>query len=211
MSSGRCFAIFRATFTRTDGLLPLPDHKNVNHLVDELNLRYLCHLLDSLDHWDLCVRHCPCGHWSRANNGRSWSPARDNRSSMSIRGLGCGLHVLRTKSGLHGLNTNWKIFQDWCCDEFGSSGFCRKTHSYLDRLNDFPVSLDRQVQCSNSQKFGRTGSHLGLWGLNSLLNDLQLCLLHELHLSNLLNVLDHGRLSLQSNGRVIHLVQELQL
>ena len=172
---------FHATSTRADGHLPLPDHRNADHLVDELNLQYLYHLLDSLDEGDPSVRNCPCGHWSRASNGRSWSHALDNKSAMSIRGLGCALHVLRMKSQLYRLNNNGRIFQDGCCDEYGSFRFCRKTRSDLDRLNDFRLChlTDR---CS-AQALRGLGAldHLGLWGLNRLLNDLQLWNLLNLH------------------------------
>ena len=59
----------------------------VHYSVDELHTWHLDNLLDSLDQGDLSVCHYrSCGHWM---------------SNVSIRDLGCGLHVLCDREGLY--------------------------------------------------------------------------------------------------------------
>ena len=62
--------------------LSLHAHKCINHLVDELDLGHLFHLLDSQDYGDLSVCCCQCGLQNRANNGGDWNHALDNRIGM---------------------------------------------------------------------------------------------------------------------------------
>ena len=97
--------------------MSLHAHRCINHLVDELDLGHLHHLLDSLDEVNLSVRCCQCGHWSRANNGRDWSHALDNKSGMCTRDCGCGRHVSRNKNGLlHSLLDDFGIFHFDCVE-----------------------------------------------------------------------------------------------
>ena len=111
--------IFRAISTRADGHLPLLDHKNVDHFVDELNLRYLCYLLDSLDQGGTCV-------------------------CATVLVLIGAAQAMREAGVLH--ETTRAPCPYVASGAPGSAG------------RRIPISLDRQVQYSNSQKFGRTGS-----------------------------------------------------
>ena len=125
--------------------------------------------------------------------------------------------------------------QDGRRDEHGQCGFCRNKRSHLVYLHSFRLCHLADGCIAQTLRGPSALNCLGLWSLSAFLNNLQLWdpnfLLHDLkmwnlhnrvinHLVNtlqlwnlhgLLNSLDHGDLSLHSDGHFINLVRELHL